>query len=53
MEKCGIAFMFAPIFHPAFKKVAGVRKSLGANIIIINDNINNNDIQHYDDNDLR
>lgn len=28
IEKAGVGFMFAPIYHPAFKAVAGVRKSL-------------------------
>ena len=28
IEKAGIGFMFAPIYHPAFKAVVGVRKSL-------------------------
>ncbi len=30
VEKAGIGFMFAPIYHPAFKAVAGVRKALAA-----------------------
>lgn len=30
IDKAGLGFMFAPIYHPAFKSVAGVRKSLGA-----------------------
>jgi anthranilate phosphoribosyltransferase len=30
VEMAGIGFMFAPIYHPAFKAVAGVRKSLAA-----------------------
>jgi len=29
LEKIGIAFMFAPIYHPAMKHVAQVRKELG------------------------
>ncbi len=30
IEKIGIGFMFAPVFHPAMKRVAGgVRKKLG------------------------
>lgn len=29
VEKCGIAFLFAPINHPAMKAVAPVRKQLG------------------------
>lgn len=28
VEKAGVGFMFAPIYHPAFKSVATVRKSL-------------------------
>jgi anthranilate phosphoribosyltransferase len=30
IEKAGVGFMFAPIYHPAFKSVVNVRKSLGA-----------------------
>ena len=30
IERAGIGFMFAPIYHPAFKAVVGVRKSLAA-----------------------
>lgn len=30
VEQAGIGFMFAPIYHPAFKAVVGVRKSLAA-----------------------
>ena len=30
VEKAGLGFMFAPMYHPAFKAVAGVRKSLAA-----------------------
>jgi anthranilate phosphoribosyltransferase len=30
LEKAGVGFMFAPIYHPAFKVVAGVRKTLAA-----------------------
>lgn len=30
IEKAGVGFMFAPIYHPAFKAVAGVRKNLAA-----------------------
>jgi anthranilate phosphoribosyltransferase len=30
LEKAGVGFLFAPIYHPAFKAVAGVRKSLAA-----------------------
>ncbi len=30
VERAGIGFMFAPIYHPAFKAVVGVRKSLAA-----------------------
>lgn len=30
VEKAGLGFMFAPIYHPAFKAVAPVRKSLAA-----------------------
>ncbi len=29
VEKCGIAFLFAPINHPAMKAVAPIRKQLG------------------------
>lgn len=28
LERCGIAFMFAPLFHPAMKHVVPLRKSL-------------------------
>jgi anthranilate phosphoribosyltransferase len=30
IEEAGVGFMFAPIYHPAFKAVAAVRKSLAA-----------------------
>lgn len=30
LEKAGVGFMFAPLYHPAFKVVAGVRKNLAA-----------------------
>lgn len=30
LEQAGVGFMFAPIYHPAFKAVASVRKSLAA-----------------------
>lgn len=30
VEKAGIGFMFAPLYHPAFKAVVAVRKSLAA-----------------------
>ena len=30
LEKAGVGFMFAPMYHPAFKAVAVVRKSLAA-----------------------
>jgi anthranilate phosphoribosyltransferase len=30
IERAGIGFMFAPIYHPAFKSVAAVRKALAA-----------------------
>jgi anthranilate phosphoribosyltransferase len=30
LEQAGVGFMFAPIYHPAFKAVAGVRKTLAA-----------------------
>lgn len=29
IEKVGIGFMFAPVFHPAMRRVAGPRKALG------------------------
>jgi anthranilate phosphoribosyltransferase len=29
IEEIGIGFMFAPVFHPAMKRVAGIRKKLG------------------------
>lgn len=33
IEQIGLGFMFAPIFHPAMKKVAGVRKAIGARTV--------------------
>jgi len=30
LEQAGVGFMFAPLYHPAFKAVAGARKSLAA-----------------------
>lgn len=33
IEEIGIGFMFAPVFHPAMKRVAGVRKKLGVRTI--------------------
>lgn len=30
IEEAGVGFMFAPIYHPAFKAVVGARKSLAA-----------------------
>jgi anthranilate phosphoribosyltransferase len=30
VEKAGLGFMFAPLYHPAFKAVVGVRKALAA-----------------------
>lgn len=30
IEQAGLGFMFAPIYHPAFKAVAGVRKNLAS-----------------------
>lgn len=30
MSRVGVGFMFAPLYHPAFKAVAGVRKKLAA-----------------------
>lgn len=29
LERCGIAFLFAPLFHPAMKHAAGPRRELG------------------------
>ncbi len=29
VDQCGIAFMFAPLFHPAMKHVVPIRKALG------------------------
>jgi anthranilate phosphoribosyltransferase len=33
LEKCGITFMMAPLFHPALANVGAVRKSLGVRTI--------------------
>ncbi|HWQ44771.1 MAG TPA: anthranilate phosphoribosyltransferase [Methanosarcina barkeri] len=33
IEEIGIGFMFAPVFHPAMKRVAGVRKKLGVRTV--------------------
>ena len=33
IERIGIGFMFAPVFHPAMKRVAGVRKKLGVRTV--------------------
>ncbi len=33
LEKIGYAFLFAPAFHPALKKVAAVRKELGVRTV--------------------
>ncbi|WP_052722800.1 MULTISPECIES: anthranilate phosphoribosyltransferase [unclassified Methanosarcina] len=33
IEDIGIGFMFAPVFHPAMKRVAGVRKKLGVRTV--------------------
>lgn len=33
LEEIGIGFLFAPAFHPALKKVAGIRKELGIRTI--------------------
>lgn len=33
IEKIGIGFMFAPVFHPAMKRVAGIRKKLGVRTV--------------------
>jgi anthranilate phosphoribosyltransferase len=33
IEKVGIGFMFAPVFHPAMKKVAPIRKEMGVRTI--------------------
>jgi len=30
LEQAGVGFMFAPLYHPAFQAVAGVRKTLAA-----------------------
>lgn len=30
LEKTGVGFLFAPLYHPAFKSVANARKTLGA-----------------------
>ncbi|MEN9974797.1 MAG: anthranilate phosphoribosyltransferase [Verrucomicrobiota bacterium] len=30
LEQAGVGFMFAPLYHPAFQAVAGVRKALAA-----------------------
>lgn len=32
LEEVGFAFLFAPLYHPAFKKVAEIRKKLGRTI---------------------
>jgi anthranilate phosphoribosyltransferase len=29
LRECGLAFMFAPVFHPAMKRVAAIRRQLG------------------------
>jgi anthranilate phosphoribosyltransferase len=33
IEKIGIGFMFAPLYHPAFKNVAPIRKKLGVRTV--------------------
>jgi anthranilate phosphoribosyltransferase len=33
IEEIGIGFMFAPVFHPAMKRVAGIRKKLGVRTV--------------------
>lgn len=33
IEEVGIGFMFAPVFHPAMKRVAGIRKKLGVRTV--------------------
>jgi anthranilate phosphoribosyltransferase len=33
LTRCGIAFLFAPVFHPAMKTLAHVRKELGVRTI--------------------
>jgi len=33
IEEVGIGFLFAPVFHPAMKRVAGVRKNLGVRTV--------------------
>ena len=35
LEEIGFAFLFAPLYHPAFKKVAEIRKKLGKTIFNI------------------
>ena len=32
LEEIGFSFLFAPLYHPAFKKVVGIRKKLGRTI---------------------
>uniref|UniRef100_A0A7C4NUK0 Anthranilate phosphoribosyltransferase n=1 Tax=Thermodesulfobacterium geofontis TaxID=1295609 RepID=A0A7C4NUK0_9BACT len=32
LEEIGFSFLFAPFYHPAFKRVAGIRKKLGRTI---------------------
>ena len=33
IEKIGIGFMLAPVFHPAMKRVAGIRKEMGVRTV--------------------
>ena len=33
IERAGIGFMFAPVFHPSMKRVAGIRQELGTRTV--------------------